>query len=145
MSLLIRRFRFLVLAMLLGQPVLADLNTLFTTPLERQIIDQNRYRVEPLAQQQPEEEIKAETPVIWQDVELNYQVSGLSVSSDGRDVAWINGQVYPSGSKMQDGTRVLIRKNQLFLIPVNGKTYPAVPGKALKINFKIRVKVANGL
>lgn len=123
-----------------------DLQTLFTTPLERQIIDQNRYRTNPQPLAKTLEQPKAKEAIIeWQEVEKSYRVSGLSSSTDGSDAAWINGSIYSSGSKMEDGTRVLIRKGKLFLIPPNGKTYEALPGKTLEVQYRIKLNATDTL
>ncbi len=119
-----------------------QLKTLFTTPKERALIDRNRYRQEPRvrpAEPQPVVEQPSEpAPVPMVTVEKELMISGISISPDGTDVAWINGQMYEDGDRI-DGTirlRISARDGRLRLIMPGGKSQSAAAGERVVVSYR---------
>ena len=120
-----------------------QLKTLFTTPEERALIDRNRYREEPrvrtpepAAALAPQPEPEQEKPMVR--VEKEYQISGISINADGVDVAWINGEEYENGARIDGAVRLRIsaRDGRLKLIAPDGKIYPGSAGDVLKVSYQ---------
>ena len=86
----------------------SDLNTLFTTPQERELINSNRYKSDkPKAQPVAIEIEEAPTAfVMREEVTVEYRVSGISLATDGGHTAWINGMAYEDGARLEDGSRL---------------------------------------
>jgi len=119
-----------------------QLKTLFTTPEERALIDRNRYRQEPRvrsAEPQPVVEQPSEpAPVPMVTVEKELMISGISISPDGTDVAWINGQMYEDGDRIDGDIRLRIsaRDGRLRLILPGGKTQSAAAGDRVVVSYR---------
>ena len=91
------------------QTVLADISTLFTTQQERQIIDRNRYKNEPMRQTEPQaEKPKAINELVREEVKKSYSISGISISNDGTHAVWINGQFYEDGELIDGKSRLKV-------------------------------------
>ncbi len=119
------------------------LKTLFTSPEERALIDRNRYRQDPEpsrvkpAVSRPESAALAPAvPMVT--VEKEITVSGISISPDGVDVAWINGVMYEDGAKLEDGIRLRIstRDGKIRLRAPNGRSFFARAGETIRITYR---------
>jgi len=119
-----------------------QLKTLFTTPEERALIDRNRYREEPRVRKPepvspaPQPEPAPATPMIT--VEREYRISGISINADGADVAWINGEQYEDGARIDKIVRLRInaREGRLKLITPGGKSHVASAGDTVIVKYR---------
>ena len=138
-----------VLALLLGSfiPPLqaADLQTLFTTPAERQLINSNRYKSDeaetaPVVVETNEDDAQ-EIPIqflIQEEVTREYRVSGITVSRDGPHIVWINSQIYEDGGQLDDESRVKVLIGDEVRVRItapDGKHYYALSGETLEVTY----------
>ena len=84
-----------------------ELSTLFTTPQERQLINANRYKSDEVKPQpvQDNHDEPDKSPIqrlALEEVNLEYQVSGISLASDGAYTVWINAIAYEDGALLTD-------------------------------------------
>ncbi len=118
-----------------------QLKTLFTTPEERALIDRNRYRDEP-REQQPEPAVAQPAPepepVAMITVEAEYRISGISINADGEDVAWVNGEQYGNGDRIDEVVRVRIssRDGRIRLLAPGGKVYTGSAGDTIVVKYR---------
>ena len=123
----------------------SGLNTLFTTPQERLLINANRYKRDEVPVQQPEPEPE-QAPVqilVREEVSVDYQVSGISVSPDGAHTAWINATAYENGARLDDGSRVSILTRDGVRVRItapDGKQYYATSGETLTVTYMAAVE-----
>jgi hypothetical protein len=121
---------------------LSQMQTLFTTAKERQIIDSNRYKEDkPVENIQPQVEpeqqnVDAEREVKKEEVVLTYKISGVSTNNEGSKTAWVNGQAYESGEVMDDGSKIRIKNSSVVITAPDGKNYSAVSGELLDISYQ---------
>ncbi len=121
---------------------LQQLQTLFTTAQERQIIDSNRYKVyKPIENKQPQVEpeqqnVEAEREVIKEEVVVTYKISGVSTNTEGSKTAWINGQAYESGDVMDDGSKIRIKNTSVIITTADGKSHTGVSGELMDISYQ---------
>ncbi len=131
----------LLLAGLHGAVAAADLATLFTTPEERQIINANRYRVDREKPRPVETERVVETPVqqlVMEEVTFEYRISGITVSPDSPNMAWINSISYQDGELLEDGSRIKIVEGDEVGVRISapdGKHYYATSGQMLEVTY----------
>jgi hypothetical protein len=125
-------------------PVIAQempaLKTLFTTPQERQVINRNRYKTdEPTKQVAPapkvEQQTEAVRDLVQEEVNVTYQISGVTTNTEGSKTAWINGKAYRSGDTMDDGSKISISNTSVIITTVDGKSYRGVGGEVLNLTF----------
>ena len=120
----------------------AELQTLFTTTSERQLINANRYKTD----REPEVEVvendeKDLPPVrylLHEEVTRAYTVSGVSLSRDGNYTVWINSQSYEDGGKLEDSSRVEVLAGDEIRIRIttpDGKQHYALSGETLDVTF----------
>ena len=139
-----------LLALLAGSAATAELpteglqlKTLFTTPEERALIDRNRYRQEPRVRKPepaapaPAPEPEPARPMVT--VEKEYVISGISINADGTDVAWINGEQYEDGDRIDGKVRLRIsaRSGKLKLIAPGGKVHVASAGDTVVVKYRV--------
>ena len=120
----------------------SNIKTLFTTPQERQLINNNRYQsdeAEPqqLDQDEPHaEEIKQKAKEIFQKSII---VSGITLSNSGPNIVWINGQTYEEGEKIDDKMRIKVmtgNKIKVRITAPDGKHYFATSGETIEIVYQ---------
>ena len=129
-----------------GLPAMAQessgLMTLFTTAKERQVINNNRYKKEdkPAQTQQTEvDESLAVRKLLTEEVRASYKVSGISMSIDGSQVAWVNDQAYENGARLQDGSILRINRGadaSVSITTPDGKRYTATSGETLDVIYQ---------
>ena len=121
----------------------ADLQTLFTTPAERQLINSNRYKSDEVVTTQPvvvEDDI-SDNPLqllIQEEVTREYKVSGITVSRDGPHIVWINSQIYEDGGQLEDESRVKVLIGDEVRVRItapDGKHYYALSGETLQVTY----------
>ena len=134
------------LILLLSQPLLAattdyGIQTLFTTPQERALIDNNRYRVAPKKTTGKVETVapKAAKKIVMETVTLSIKLNGVTFSESGQSIAWLNGTSYENGARMEDGVQVFISKqknNQVQIKTPDGKYHRLVTGESNEIQYQ---------
>ena len=119
----------------------AELSTLFTTPAERQLINSNRYKSDNNAPLQPVETEAAPEPVsqmVREEVIREYQVSGITVSSDGPHTVWINSLAYEDGEQLEDNSRIKVLVGDEIRVRIttpDGKNHFATSGELLEVTY----------
>lgn len=141
----------LIVLLLCGmlQPVLAaELETLFTTPQERRLIDRNRYRQ---AEVQPQQVASVEENTVqidnddirFEQVTREYRVSGITLSQEGPHTVWINAQAYEDGARLDDDSRIQVLTGDAIQVRItapDGKQYLATSGETIEISVLVPVK-----
>jgi hypothetical protein len=123
-----------------------DLETLFTTPQERQLINANRYKNEVARPAPAEPEQADESPVqqlLREEVTAEYRVSGITLSADGAHTVWINGQAYLDGERLEDGSRVKVIAGDEIRVRIttpDGKPHYATSGETLSVSYMAAVE-----
>ena len=135
--------------LLLPGTVLAagELSTLFTTPQERQLINANRYRSDEVTSQQPvQDDDDDDSPIqrlAQAEVSVEYQISGISLASDGAYTVWINATVYEDGARLEDGSRVKVFSGNDIRVRItapDGKQYFATSGETLEVTYMATIE-----
>ncbi len=145
------KLKYIALSMVLSLPgsVMAQnsdqLMTLFTTPQERQVINNNRYKGDKPQQvvkslPEPEKESNAVQELLKEEVNVTYVVSGVSTNTEGNGTAWINGKPYESGDTMDDGSKVRIRNTTVVITTADGKAHSAISGEVLELTYLRKVE-----
>mgnify|MGYP006090386595 FL=1 len=120
----------------------SNIKTLFTTPQERQLINNNRYQsdeAEPqqLDQDEPHaEEIKQKAKEVFRKSII---VSGITLSNSGPNIVWINGQTYEEGEKIDDKMRIKVMTGNEIKVRItapDGKHYFATSGETIEIVYQ---------
>jgi hypothetical protein len=123
----------------------SELQTLFTTPQERQLINANRYKSDEVKPQQVVVDKVDVSPVqmlAQEEVTVDYRVSGISLATDGAHMAWINGIVYEDGARLEDGSRIKIYAGDDIRVRItapDGKHYFATSGETLTVTYMAAV------
>jgi len=123
-----------------------ELSTLFTTPQERQLINSNRYRSDEVKQQPVQEAQPDESPVrmlAQEEINVEYKISGISLTSDGAYTVWINAIAYEDGAQLDDGSRVKVFAGDDIRVRItvpDGKQYFATSGETLSVSFMAAVE-----
>jgi hypothetical protein len=130
----------LLLTAVVSQPLRAEIETLFSTPQERKIIDDNRYNSDAVVNVRVTEETdEVEAPQLAQkEVTVTYTVSGITISNSGPHFAWINNEVYEDGQQLQDSSRIKVMsgsKVQIRFTAPDGKIYYANSGETIDITY----------
>jgi hypothetical protein len=128
-------------------PALAasELQTLFTTPQERRLINANRYKSDEVKPQQVVVEKVDASPVqmlVQEEVTVDYRVSGISLATDGAHIAWINGIAYEDGAHLDDGSRIKIYADDDIRVRItapDGKHYFVTSGETLTVTYRAAV------
>ena len=141
-----------LLAGLLLTPVAAtlsaaeDLRTLFTTPQERQLINANRYKSDdtnPQPVNEPDAEVSPIRQMVREEVNVDYRVSGISLSADGVPTAWINDRAYLDGEQLEDKSRIKVIAGDEVRVRIttpDGKHYYATSGETLSVSYMAAVE-----
>jgi hypothetical protein len=113
--------------------------TLFTTPQERQVINNNRYKggkpVKPVTEIEPVKETDAVEELVKEEVNVTYMISGVSTSTEGSGIAWVNGNSYESGEVMDDGAKIRIKNSSVIITTPDGANHTAVSGEVLNLTY----------
>ena len=125
-----------------------ELSTLFTTPQERQLINANRYKSDEVKPQpvQDNHDEPDKSPIqrlALEEVNLEYQVSGISLASDGAYTVWINAIAYEDGALLEDGSRVKVLAGDDIRVRItvpDGKHYFATSGETLSVSYMAAVE-----
>jgi hypothetical protein len=123
----------------------SELQTLFTTPQERQLINSNRYRSDEVKPQVVVDTVD-ESPVqmlAQEEKSADYRISGISLATDGAHTAWINGVAYEDGARLEDGSRIRIYAGNDIRVRItapDGKHYFATSGETLTVTYMAAVE-----
>ena len=136
---------YIILSLLLPGTALAagELSTLFTTPQERQLINANRYRSDEV---KPQQSVQDDSPIqrlAQAEVSVEYQISGISLASDGAHTVWINATAYEDGALLEDGSRVKVFAGDDVRVRItvpDGKHYFATSGETLSVSYMAAVE-----
>ncbi len=136
---------FLLAALLLAAPgalYASEISTLFTTPEERQIINSNRYKTdEPRpVETEPEEEVVelAIQQMVMEEVAVSYNVSGITLTSDGPPMVWINNVYYEDGDQLDDNSRITVMTGAEIKVRIttpDGQHHYATSGETLEVTY----------
>jgi hypothetical protein len=125
----------------------SDVKTLFTTPQERQLINNNRYEsgeAQPQRQLNQEESSTVEIKqTIKEIVRESITVSGITLSNSGPNMVWINGQTYEDGEKIDDKMRIKIMAGNEIGVRItapDGKHHFATSGETIEIAYQTTVE-----
>ena len=140
----------LLIALITALPGLvgaAELSTLFTTPQERQIIDNNRYKTDDKPAPAPvRTEIEDDSPTLVlarESVTYEYQISGITISSDGPHTVWINSQIYEDGQSLEDSSEIKVLTGEEIKVRItapDGQQYYATSGESLQVTYLAPVR-----
>lgn len=127
-----------ILPNLFSVSIAAEMSTLFSTPQERRIIDNNRYKKDEVKQarvvtqpeqtQQPELELKTKT----------FTINGITVTDEGQHSVWINSEMYLDGDKVEGKSRVKVivgNEIKVRITAPDGKHYFATSGESLEVKY----------
>lgn len=117
-----------------------DLRTLFTTPQERQLINANRYKSDEVKVQpvRDETDVSPVQQLLREEVNVDYRVSGISLSADGVHTVWINGKAYLDGEQLEDKSRIRVVADgevRVRITAPDGKHYFATSGETLNVSY----------
>ena len=117
----------------------ASLSTLFTTSEERKLIDANRYRgaqqVDVVTQSSPKVESVEE---MIEETTVSMILAGFTLTQSGQNVAWVNGKPYENGSKLDDGSILIISRKKSLNVQIktpDGKYHNLTAGKAVDVSY----------
>ena len=120
----------------------SNIKTLFTTPQERQLINNNRYQSDEAEPQQLDQdephavEIKQKAKEVFRKSII---VSGITLSNSGPNIVWINGQTYEEGEKIDDKMRIKVMTGNEIKVRItapDGKHYFATSGETIEIVYQ---------
>lgn len=117
----------------------ADIETLFTTPQERQIINANRYKtdeiVKPLIEETNTEFV---APTAQEEVNISFAISGITISGSGPHSVWINNLVYEDGEHLEDNSHIKVLtgdKVRVRITTPDGKTHYGTSGEVVDVTY----------
>ena len=119
----------------------ADITTLFTTPQERQIINNNRYKTDKVKQPRQQIEMPKNEYVkvlVREEVKKTFLISGIALSSDGNHSVWINNQVYDDGEEIEGKSRVKVIVGSDVKVRIttpDGKHYYGTSGETVEVSY----------
>lgn len=118
----------------------ADVETLFTTPQERQIINANRYKTDEIVK--PRVIVKSTTefvaPVAQEEVSISFVISGITISNSGPHSVWINNQVYEDGEHLEDNSHIKVITGNNIRVRIttpDGKKYYGTSGEIVEVTY----------
>ena len=117
----------------------ADVETLFTTPQERRIIDANRYKTNEIVKsraQPVQTEIIA--PEAQEEINSSFIISGITISDSGPHSVWINNQVYEDGDHLDDNSRIKVLTDKNIRVRIttpDGKIYYGTSGETVEVTY----------
>jgi hypothetical protein len=123
----------------------SNIKTLFTTPQERQLINNNRYQSDEAEPQQLDQD-EPDAVEIKQKAKEEFRksiiVSGITLSNSGPNIVWINGQTYEEGEKIDDKMRIKVMTGNEIKVRItapDGKHYFATSGETIEIVYQATV------
>jgi len=140
-----RTTKLLLLAMMLtgtlgiAKSAKADIQTLFTTPQERQIINANRYKTDEIVKPRVEPaQTEFVAPVAQEEINKSFVISGITISNSGPHSVWINSQIYEDGERLEDNSRIKVLTGKNIRVKIttpDGKTYYGTSGETVEVTY----------
>jgi len=131
----------MILAGALGitESVGADIQTLFTTPQERQVINSNRYKTDEIVKPHVEPaQTEFVTPVAQEEINKSFVISGITISNSGPHSVWINSQVYEDGEHLEDNSHIKVLTGNNIRVKItapDGKIYYGTSGETVEVTY----------
>jgi len=78
-----------------------------------------------------------------EEVNLEYQISGISLAREGTHTVWINAIAYEDGALLEDGSRVKVLSGDDVRVRItvpDGKHYFATSGETLSVSYMAAVE-----
>ena len=117
----------------------AEVETLFTTPQERQLINANRYKTDGIVKPQIEEtNTEFVAPTAQGEVNISFAISGITISGSGPHSVWINNLVYEDGEHLEDDSHIKVLtgdKVKVRITTPDGKTYYGTSGEVVDVSY----------
>ncbi|MFT5504148.1 MAG: hypothetical protein ACI845_002024 [Gammaproteobacteria bacterium] len=131
-----------LLVLVLNQTVNADVFTLFTTPNERQIINNNRYIAEEVTavSNTVNEEVVVVDEQKMEELTLIYLISGITLAEGGDHTVWIDSVAYRNGDQLDNGSEIKVLGGNDVRVQIttpDGKQYFATSGQSLEIVYLV--------
>ena len=122
----------------------ADIQTLFTTPQERQIINANRYETDQIVEPRVETvQTDVIAPVEQQEISKSFVISGITISNSGPHSVWINNQVYEDGEHLEDNSHIKVLTDNNIRVRIttpDGKIFYGTSGETVEVTYLGSVK-----
>ena len=123
----------------------AEIETLFTTPQERQIINANRYKTDEIVVPSVVEETKTGfiAPGTQEEVKISFVISGITISNSGPHSVWINNQVYEDGEHLEDNSHIKVLADENIRVRIttpDGKSYYGTSGETVEVTYLATVQ-----
>ena len=131
----------MILACALGitKSVGADIQTLFTTPQERQVINANRYKTDEIVKPRVKPaQTEFIAPVAQEEIYKSFVISGITISNNGPHSVWINSQVYEDGERLEDNSHIKVLTGNNIRVKIttpDGKTYYGTSGETVEVTY----------
>lgn len=117
----------------------ADIQTLFTTPQERQIINANRYKTDQIVEPRVETvQTDVIAPVEKQEISKSFVISGITISNSGPHSVWINNQVYEDGEHLEDNSHIKVLTDNNIRVKIttpDGKIFYGTSGETVEVTY----------
>ena len=122
----------------------AEVETLFTTPQERQIINANRYKTDEI-EEPDEEDVRTGfvAPTAQEEVNISFVISGITISGSGPHSVWINNLVYEDGEHLEDNSHIKVLSGENIRVRIttpDGKIYYGTSGEVVDVSYMTIVK-----
>ena len=129
----------LVGALGITKSVEADIQTLFTTPQERQVINANRYKTDEIVKPRVEPvQTGFIAPVAQEEIYKSFVISGITISNSGPHSVWINSQVYEDGEHLEDNSHIKVLTGNNIRVKIttpDGKIYYGTSGETVEVTY----------
>ena len=117
----------------------AEIETLFTTPQERQLINANRYKTDQVVTP-PVEQTRTDFTALTaqEEVNISFAISGITISSSGPHSVWINNRVYEDGEHLEDNSHIKVLtgdKVRVRITTPDGKTHYGTSGEVVDVSY----------
>ena len=117
----------------------AEVETLFTTPQERQIINANRYKTDEIVKPQVENtRTEFVAPTAQEEVNISFVISGITISGSGPHSVWINNLVYEDGEHLEDNSHIKVLTGENIRVRIttpDGKIYYGTSGEVVDVSY----------
>ena len=122
----------------------AEIQTLFSTPQERQIINANRYKTDVI--EEPDiEHVRTDfvAPTAKEEVNISFVISGITISNNGPHSVWINNLVYEDGEHLADNSHIKVLNGKQIRVRIttpDGKIYYSTSGETINVTYRATVE-----
>jgi len=117
----------------------ADIQTLFTTPQERQVINDNRYKTDEIVKPHVEPaQTEFVAPVAQEEINKSFVISGITISNSGPHSVWINSQVYEDGEHLEDNSHIKVLTGNNIRVRIttpDGKIFYGTSGETVEVTY----------